>query len=325
MTQALTAAIPRVRLPDGRRGAWAERAEHLAFDEFGPWDQFLVTSKADASELLPQAAKDALAALAAHDVCAVQIDNLPTGRFLPPPPEDGYRPRGKDCTSEAVLTGVVGQVTDPFGYLQEKSGRLVHEVAPVVGREAEKSNAGRALFSAHVDNAFLPYSQRPHVLALLGLVNEANVSTWIYPVDDLIATLRPAEVDALLQPEFRLRCPASFRFSSPIWVDNRPLLEEIDGVIMAGFNHGYNVEATTDRAARAYAAICDSIEKTAPIQICVAPGTALVFSNCRVLHARPPIEQGARWLQRAYGTNNLKAMQHAAGSKGRIFDSRRFL
>lgn len=53
-------------------------------------------------------------------------------------------------------------------------------------------------------------------------------------------------------------------------------------------------------------------EVTRPIVI--RPGEALLFNNQRVLHGRPAIQRGERWLQRLYSRRCLRALREATGT-----------
>jgi hypothetical protein len=50
----------------------------------------------------------------------------------------------------------------------------------------------------------------------------------------------------------------------------------------------------------------------------VAPGTALLFKDDRVLHGRDAVS-GLRWLQRAYFTDTLDVQRRLTGSDPRAF------
>jgi L-asparagine oxygenase len=321
---SLAAKLLRLRLSPSLKHDWANAANHLNFPERGPWDHFINEAAAIAEAFLPGDIEQALKELRAYQWSALLIEGLPIDQMLPPVPTDGYRPTGKRSISEAVLLSLVERSASAFGYVQEKGGRLIHEVAPVYGKETERSNAGKGFFAPHCDNAFLPYQFRPQILALFGLVNEEGVPTLLYEVDGLLGRLDTADLDVLYEDEFRLRCPDSFGFARPFWVDCRSLLERVQNVTVAGFNR-YNVEPTTPRARRAYGALCEAIDRAEPEQVQVFPGSILVFANARVLHGRAPIERGKRWLQRVYGTFDLAAMQTVAGHAGRIVDCRHCL
>jgi Taurine catabolism dioxygenase TauD, TfdA family len=55
--------------------------------------------------------------------------------------------------------------------------------------------------------------------------------------------------------------------------------------------------------------------------IVLNPGHALLFNNGRVLHGRPAIQAGQRWLQRLYSRRSLQPLQEATASPGAIIFS----
>ena len=323
--------IIEVQLSDPEKQVWtaALHNQNVGFREHGPYEEFIAESSVLAAE--PVSSPDiaeGLKALKDFSINALVIKNLPEDDTLPAPPVNGFRPANKGSMSESMLLALMSRCAEPYGYKQEKGGRLVHEVAPVPGLEATQSNAGRDAFAAHIDNSFLHYEFRPTYLALIGNVNEKKIPTLIYELESVLARLDSQDLAELYKPNYRIRCPQSFGFRSPLWVEKRPLIELVNGHIVGGFNHNFNTEPTTPDASRAYAALCsaiDELDSEGPTEVVIEPGTALIFNNCRVLHARRAIESGSRWLQRVYGTANLEAMQAAAGSEGPIFDALRFL
>ena len=318
-----------VELPDAVMRAWDEavQAPGVEYQEHGPHDAFIAeavkrATSAHAFEPLSSALDD----LKNYRLNAVFVKNVPVDPNLVSSPTNGFRPAGKSSITERILLGLVSRDVDPFGYEQEKGGRLVHEVAPVPGLEKTLSNGSREVFAAHMDNAFLDQAYRPFWLALIGLVNPTRVATWVYSLRQVLSNMEPALVADLYRQEFRLRCPDSFKFPEAVWVPNRAILETVRGTTIGGFNHGYNVEATTARAQRALDALNRAVDNTPAEEIVIVPGTVLIFNNTSVLHGRAKIEAaGERWLQRVYGTADLGRLQQASGQVGRVFDTVRFL
>ena len=96
--------------------------------------------------------QSSLDALAAGRISHLLIDNLPIDPALPAPPTDGVRPAGKGWLSEAVLLQLQRAAgLQPFGYIEEKAGALVHQIAPAQNKATELSSSGSVALGWHTD------------------------------------------------------------------------------------------------------------------------------------------------------------------------------
>jgi hypothetical protein len=305
---------------DADRQEWLERSGGIKFCEWGPFSDFVAAAK----EVVPSNVAEAMQQLRDNKCWGIRFENLPNDLHTSEAPEDGCRPSGKESISEVVSVGIVACVADPFGYLQERSGRLVHEVAPSKDHETERSSVGKVGLGGHIDAAYLDYLFRPHLLLLYGQINDAKLPTLFYPLEDVLDGITYEEKEDLTRKEFRIRTPDSFAFRHALWVGGISILEDVNGVTMLRFNRAIT-EPETPRAERALTALCRSLDKLQPLKVVTMPATAVVFANNRVLHARGPIETGRRWLQRVFGTWDLAAIQKATGNGARIFNAPQLL
>jgi hypothetical protein len=226
---------------------------------------------------------------------AVVVDNLPTESF-------GRQP-GKDATPVTYFTLrtlITSVGLEVFGYPQEKSGALFHDVYPIEGAETTNTNAGRVPFALHTENPVLPRAARPEVLALCTINNESGTETMILPISRLAARM-PADVRAALEsPIFTFRQNESFEMNGyAIQRKNMVILRQRDGFDefrwAEAANHLHSTpdgEAALDWVKNIYEDLCE--------RVVLQPGQAVIFNNHRCIHGRGSV-QGRRWLKRAYG------------------------
>ena len=263
-----------------------------------------------------------LDALESEQISYLHIDNLPIGPTLPAPPTNGARPPGKEFHSEAVLLQLqLAAGLQPFGYHEEKGGALVHEISPVPNRASELSSSGSVALGLHCDMGILKADFRPQFLSLIGLCNEAATPTLIADLAEALAALGDgALVEVLLQPRFRIESPASL-----LWHGGKTLRSEPRPLVtnQAGFEIAGNLQTVVPIdpvAQHALEALKTAVEAVVR-PIVINAGQALLFNNGRMLHGRPAIQRGRRWLQRIYSRRTLQPLQEATASPGAIIFS----
>lgn len=322
-TDSLTtpAAARPLRLPEPARTEWTQRAVALRYPDYRDleaWLQFRNQAAALARQLLPPQIEQALCDFfqpAGGPVLV--IDNLPVDPQLPPIPQDGVRPAGKQAVSEAVIAGLLAGRAEILAFVNEKGGSPIHEIAPIPGLEGVQSNAGRVRFGYHSDNAFLPPQFRQRGILLYGLCNQ-NTATTVITAEQIFEAAPPELAAALARPAYRHACPASYSFEQPAFSAPYPILyRDAAGIarVSAASSRIEPLDAAAAAALAQFRALLDMLE---PARVVVAPGTALLFKDDRVLHGRDGFT-GPRWLQRAYFTDTLEPQRAATGSDGRAF------
>jgi L-asparagine oxygenase len=266
-----------------------------------------------------------LEALASNRISHLRIENLPIDCDLPAPPSNGVRPAGKGWQSETTLLQLaLACGLQPFGYLEEKAGRLVHEIIPAANRAGELSSSGSVALGWHSDMGILRSVWRPEYLFLIGLRNEALTPTLIAALDDALAVLRQRDaslVEVLRQPRFRIESPASL-----VWHGGKSLISEARPLVAShlGFDTiAGNLQTLVSTDAQAQQAL-EAFEEavTAVSQpIVIGVGEACLFNNARVLHGRPAIQGGPRWLQRVYCRRSLRQLRQATASPNAVIFS----
>jgi hypothetical protein len=323
--------IKRARLADLSRENWLRRVKTLSFPNQGDsaaWGNFEEKAFQSAHDAVGTEIHDLLNQLSnPNGIDALVIENVP--HVEPgPQPTDGARPVVKSAVSEAVLVGLAKTAgLRVFGYLQEKGGSLVHEVAPESGKEETQSNYGRTLFSYHVDNTCFSDQFQPEYLFLIGLLNQGDVVTRLLRLeDDVLPNVPVSLLDTLRKPIFRFGIPQSFEVGGFMLASppRAVIYEDAFGMQhIAWPSRAYRQDSQEAQTAMSdFRAFLDTL---VPQRIVVKPGVVLAFRNSRVLHGREPIPTIAmRWLQRVYASHSLAAHQEATntGKTARVFDVR---
>lgn len=268
----------------------------------------------DAKDCLGPEAAGALRAFTgeSNDRGALLVRNVPIDEELPETPQDGRPARAKATrVSETALLLVMSWLGDPIGYVEEKDGRLVHDVAPKPGREHEQENTGSDFFDVHTENAFHPF--KPDFIGLLCLRqdHERVAKTMVASARESIPLLREEDVQELRKPLFQHRVPSSFATSGTDGVLSRP------APVLSGppsnpeiVVDAFNTVPLSERASAALTALLGAL-RSGLDGWALEPGDLLVIDNRHAVHARtsfvPRYDGRDRWLQRVYAVEDLGA------------------
>ena len=161
----------------------------------------------------------------------ILIRNCPMDdlQFLNSIPTSAGRPTDKSWISELVLLGMTHALDfNPFGFLQEKNGALVHEIVPLEGNEYTVSSNGIVEFKLHADGAYLPREIRPQTLTLLCLNNESGTDTKLVSLESVIRELSAETIDTLSSKSFVHTSPTTFEVGESSQVTGS-VLDKVDG------------------------------------------------------------------------------------------------
>jgi L-asparagine oxygenase len=209
----------------------------------------------------------------------------------------------------------IREFAQPFGYLEERDGAIVHDVRPVPGHEEAQSSLGQAAFDAHSDVAFLPPSARPQFLSLFCIENEGRTATLVWDLDRLLAMLPDRVVQLLSQPIFKQIPPLTFQAA----LGAQPLPGHR---ILEGGSVAYSAQGTRagdgPGSREALQAFEEAIDRAEPERVTLEPGSLLILDNLHSLHGRETI-CGARWLQRIYSRHDLAPLAAGATAERAVF------
>jgi L-asparagine oxygenase len=209
----------------------------------------------------------------------------------------------------------IREFAQPFGYLEERAGAIIHDVRPMPGQEQTQSSLGKAAFDAHSDVAFLPPAARPEFLSLFCIENEGRTATLVWDLDRLLAALPERIIGLLSQPIFQQIPPLTFQ--AALGAGPLPGHRILDGGTVAYSAQGTRAGDTAE-SREALAAFESAIERTEPERVALEPGSLLILDNLRSLHGREKI-CGARWLQRIYSRRDLAALAAGATNDPAVF------
>jgi L-asparagine oxygenase len=241
---------------------------------------------------------------------ALLIKNLPQDEALPETPPRGKRPVGKvTFVSEAVILGIGQLIGHVFGYSGEKDGEMVHQIAPVRGREKAASNEGSgADFGPHSECGGLPII--PTYLSLYCLrADSANTAaTFLVHALDVVKHLDGETIAALSKPHFQMRVPESFG-GVDVWSEAKPILRGSLELPEVWYNRDA-MRATTAEAQPALAKLSAlTADPSVQHAIVLQPGELVLLDNRKTMHGRQPFtpryDGTDRWLHRVYLRRDL--------------------
>jgi L-asparagine oxygenase len=226
------------------------------------------------------------------------IQGAPIDADLPPTPDHGRTPE-VDVTP--VCTATLRKVAEEYhcdivGYPDEKDGALIHQVIPIQGREASKSNEGSAFFELHTEVPH--YRENPDYLALLCLRGDPTARTMYVFWDDVRQELPGWALPELSAGHWLHRSGYSFGNVTEVVMG----LEDAGGFARVDFSCVKAIDADGHRIMDAIGGI---LKRPGILQTLVLqPGDLLVMDNRKVLHGRvgftPTYDGNHRWLQRIY-------------------------
>jgi L-asparagine oxygenase len=236
---------------------------------------------------------------------ALLIRNLPTDPELPETPRLGKRPEGKATfVSEGCALGIAQMLGHVFAYASEKDGEMVHQLAPVRGREDAKSNESSGIdFGPHTECGGLPMVPTYLLLYCLRPDQGGSAATYFEEARDLLGLLDAGTIEALQKPEFQMRVPYSFTgvdaWSAEGAILRGPLSQpelwyDRDGM------RGVTPEARAALERLDAAAADPRVQRAGVLQ----PGDIVVLDNRKTVHGRKPFtpkwDGKDRWLHRVY-------------------------
>ena len=257
----------------------------------------------------------------------IHLRGLPMDPISPPTPYKGDPDMSLLRLTLANLVGVMAVLgLQAFSYDCENDGRIVRHVCPRLAATGEASSQGWAKeLLWHADGAYRAIgderdavrSSAPRWLCWAVIHDSPTIPITFVRLVDVLASLDTATVESLLQPQFIVGAPDSFRDRTE--ARSVPILVR-DG--KGGFYSRYNQALCRG----ATAAACASLEVMAraladmrlihhlPIQT----GDIVILDNWRTLHMRPDFQPRwdgrDRWLLRIYGaedgTSAVRAREH---------------
>lgn len=239
------------------------------------------------------------------------VRNLPVDDDLPPTPElgnyDGDWQRLR--ITSMVQLAIMNVLGDVISYADEKSGRIIQDVAPVPGAEKRQENSGSCFLELHTEDGFHP--QRPRFISLLALRPDHDrvALTLGSGIKRSLDGLDGGTREALARPIYRIRLASSFVgdredvFTGPV-----PVLTGApsDPDLCVDF-HAMTSEAPEGRRA------IEGLRKAMLANLVghvLEAGDLLVVDNDKAVHGRTGFtarhDGHDRWLRRSFAVPDLR-------------------
>jgi len=301
--------------------------------EWAAWDPLRFADDAGAAaQDLPVRLRRFLTAARAAEVDAALVSGLPVDTALAPTPAgwDVAAKTGAGRREELVLLLVGAALGEPFGWLNQQDGRLVHDVVPAPGMEQSLTSASSAApLTLHTEDVFHPF--RCDYVSLFCLRNPDEVGTTLTRID---AVDIPDDLRGLLsEPRFRFYPDDSHTGEILNVIDGEQGLSNrrstVGPVVFGPAEHPYLrfdrdfmvADQDDEKAAAAITAthdlLCGAVER-----IVLRPGDAVFIDNYRIVHGREPFtaryDGNDRWLKRLNLIRDVRRIYAGNGARSRI-------
>jgi len=238
------------------------------------------------------------------------VTNLPVDPNLPPTPLEGQWTDSVASTHGEFLMVTFSLACGlPISYLDQRGGRLVHDVYPTRANAYEvSSQSSSASLGFHTEMFFHP--EPPDFLMLHCLRPDATgrATTSIASREDIQARLTEAQIAVLSEPRFALdlaRLHGAYRFDGRLIgeSDPRPVIPVIDEDV-AGVQFRFEPGLTTAIDDEAHGALTAAEQAAEDVRAegRLGKGGLLLLDNRRAVHSRSPFEAKFdghdRWLRR---------------------------
>ncbi len=287
-------------------------------------DEELITAAELSGNLLPSRVLQALSRFRRHgnDSGVILIRNIPTDVDIPPTPVNGFL---ADWDELPVATfaqlAVASAVGDVIAYADEKSGRIIQDVAPVEGAVERQENSGTVYLELHTEDGFHPYKPDFITLMCLRPDQERTAQTVLGAAARVLPLLSEKTRALLREPIFRLRVSSSFGDGNTNLVtDPLPVLSGVANApeLLADF---HAMEPLDDDARQALEELKSAFLATLQGAV-LDVGDILVVDNRSAIHGRSPFaarfDGTDRWLRRCFAVLDIRRSRAARAPGSRV-------
>ncbi|WP_308706068.1 TauD/TfdA family dioxygenase [Nocardia nova] len=237
------------------------------------------------------------------------IENLPCPADLPPTPVHAgeHRPTC-DTLGEYVMTVFSCGLGCPISYLDQRDGRIFHDVYPTYENAgAVSSHSSRVGLGFHTEMFFHPAPPDYVMLHCLRSDPRQMAGTWVAAAADIELSLCPRDRMTLRQPRFALdlaHLHGRYRHrGNPIQeTDPRPVIPVLADQRSTGFRFEPALMTPLDAQAEHSMCLAEQAAERCAARGKLREGGLLLIDNRRAAHARtafPARFDGAdRWLRR---------------------------
>jgi hypothetical protein len=244
-----------------------------------------------------------------NSIGGLLVSGLPTDPKLPfTPTEHSLSVPSITIFSEFLLILFSTPFGEPFGYAQEKGGRLFHHVFPTQNKENTRSSESSKLeLGFHTENTFHPYAPDYIFLYCLRQDVEGVAQTKLAGIQKIFPFLTEEDRELLHQPVFETRVFGNFATKEGQMITLSVLYGNKQ---LPYFRYDKFMRGKTPEAARVLDKVAYLVDQES-YPFCLQEGNLLIIDNKATVHARtsfPAYYNGKdRWLQRLLVTSNLAA------------------
>ncbi|WP_234042299.1 TauD/TfdA family dioxygenase [Streptomyces marianii] len=284
------------------------------------------------AERLPEGVRRFLVASRGAEDAVIVVANLPLDENLVPTPPSWQvaEKEGAAIREELVLLLIGSVLGDPFGWVNQQNGRLVHDVCPSKGHENSLTSASsQQQLTLHTEDVF--HSCRGDYVALMCLRNPDVVGTTVALVEsvDIAEPMR----QVLHQDRFRFFPDDSHNVVPQHTAENPSALEErpheVASVLFGPEETPYlridaDFTSPVPGDAEAERAMNQAVDQLAVAaeRVVLSPGEAVFIDNYRAVHGRdtftPRYDGTDRWLKRTSLVRDLRRTYVRTKSRSRL-------
>jgi L-asparagine oxygenase len=321
-------ALAQVTLSAADRAA-LEAAADIPGSEVADSDAYVLDAQLRAATLSPELRRTLLTfRRRGHASGGLLIRRVPIGVVPQTPRQPGGEAWDSLAVALAAMSVLVAPLGEQYGFRPELGGRIVQDILPVAGFEAEQISLGSTVdLEPHVEMAFSPYRSDYVALLCLRQDPEQVAGTTLSSIDDMLPHLTPGTVEMLRTDRFKTKVDASFRLSDTlaeeIWVEG---IRVLDGPReRPHLRVDFAETVGTDAAARAALAELQAAAVRVATTTRLRAGDLLVIDNHRAVHGRTPFrpryDGSDRWLLRSFVTKDLRPSEQVRRADSRIVEA----
>lgn len=253
---------------------------------------------------------------------ALLIRNLPTDVELPPTPATGnYDDPWRNVEIASIVQLMIMNVLgDVISYADEKQGRIIQDVVPVLGSEQKQENSGTCLLELHTEDGFHP--EAPRFISLLGLRADHDRHAWTLAsgIRAALAHLDGGTRTVLSQPTFRIKVASSFVGEATVLTEPMSVLRgsALDPELCVDF---HAMIAADSEGERALASLKQALLTNLHGHV-LDRGDLIIVDNDKAVHGRTNFTARAdsedRWLRRCFAVPDIRRSSAARIPHSRV-------
>jgi L-asparagine oxygenase len=266
------------------------------------------------------------------------LDGLPIDDVIPDTPANARRSMDKTSyISEGSLLSVAKLLGEPYGYLEEKNGEIIQNLAPVQAEASSTSSESSGIdLGFHTDLDFDKQDPHSHwnvtnpdfiVLLCLRQDPEHEANTLYADARDICGSLSVSQIEVLRQPLFEFGAAYTFTGQSgdkKVWSLPTSVIQGPDEFPEITVELACGVRGISEEANMVLSELSALLGDSDFVQgACLSAGQMLLINNRKGAHARTEFtarfDGQDRWLHRLYVRQSLWNLRNGRSDHMRLF------